>query len=182
MITDPELYAKLIEAFPEAWLEDPDVTDETRPLLDPVSERVTWDAPIHSIADIEAMPWSPPQTVNVKPSRFGPIRNLFATYDYCEERGIGAYGGGQTELGQGRGQIQYLASIFHPDTPNDVAPGGYNDPAQATSPGLPSSPLSRRSSRPASAGASDRARRRLSASRTQFVRYEGQTAFAVGFG
>jgi hypothetical protein len=139
--TDPELYAKLIDGFPEAWLEDPDVTDETRPLLDPVSERVTWDAPIHSIADIEAMPWSPPKTVNVKPSRFGPIRNLFAAYDYCEERGIGAYGGGQTELGQGRGQIQYLASIFHPDTPNDVAPGGYNDPEQATKPGLPSSPL-----------------------------------------
>ena len=141
VITDPELYAKLIEAFPEAWLEDPDVTAETKPLLNPVSERVTWDAPIHSIADIEAMPWSPPKTVNVKPSRFGPIRNLFAAYDYCETRGIGAYGGGQTELGQGRGQIQYLASIFHPDTPNDVAPGGYNDPEQATKPGLPSSPL-----------------------------------------
>ena len=139
--TDPELYAKLIETFPEAWLEDPDVNDETRPLLEPVHERVTWDAPIHSIADIEAMPWSPPRTVNVKPSRFGPIRNLFAAYDYCEERGIGAYGGGQTELGQGRGQIQYLASIFHPDTPNDVAPSGYNDPALATKPGLPSSPL-----------------------------------------
>lgn len=141
VVTDPELYAKLIEKFPDAWLEDPDVTDETRPLLEPVSERVTWDAPIHSIADIEAMPWSPPQTVNVKPSRFGPISNLFAAYDYCEERGIGAYGGGQTELGPGRGQIQYLASIFHPDTPNDVAPSGYNDPAQATKPGLPSSPL-----------------------------------------
>lgn len=141
VVTDPELYAKLIEKFPEAWLEDPDVTDETRPLLDPVSERITWDAPIHSIADIEAMPWSPPRTVNVKPSRFGPISNLFAAYDYCEERGIGAYGGGQTELGPGRGQIQYLASIFHPDTPNDVAPSGYNDPAQATKPGLPSSPL-----------------------------------------
>jgi hypothetical protein len=117
------------------------VTDETRPLLEPVSERVTWDAPIHAIADIEAMPWSPPKTVNVKPSRFGPISNLFAAYDYCEERGIGAYGGGQTELGPGRGQIQYLAAIFHPDTPNDVAPGGYNDPGQATKPGLPSSPL-----------------------------------------
>ncbi len=139
--TDPELYAKLIEAFPEAWLEDPDVTEETKPLLDPVSERVTWDAPIHSIADIEAMPWSPPKTVNVKPSRFGPIRNLFAAYDYCEARGIRAYGGGQTELGPGRGQIQYLASVFHPDTPNDVAPIGYNDPARATEPGLPSSPL-----------------------------------------
>lgn len=141
VVTDPVLYAKLIEAFPDAWLEDPDVTEETKPLLDPVSERVTWDAPIHSIADIEAMPWSPPKTVNVKPSRFGPISNLFAAYDYCEERGIGAYGGGQTELGPGRGQIQYLASIFHPDTPNDVAPGGYNDPAKATKPGLPSSPL-----------------------------------------
>ena len=141
VVTDPELYAKLIKAFPEAWLEDPDVTEETRPLLEPVSERVTWDAPIHSIADIESMPFSPPKTVNVKPSRFGPIRNLFATYDYCEERGIGAYGGGQTELGQGRGQIQYLASIFHPDTPNDVAPGGYIDPEKSTRPGLPSSPL-----------------------------------------
>jgi hypothetical protein len=141
VVTDPELYARLIEAFPDAWLEDPDVTDETRPLLDPVSERVTWDAPIHSIADIEAMPWSPPRTVNVKPSRFGPISRLFAAYDYCEERGIGAYGGGQTELGPGRGQIQYLASIFHPDTPNDTAPIGYNDPKQATSPGLPTSPL-----------------------------------------
>ncbi len=141
VITDPELYAKLIEKFPDAWLEDPDVTDETKPLLDPVSERVTWDAPIHSIADIEAMPWSPPKTVNVKPSRFGPVSNLFAAYDWCEEHGVGAYGGGQTELGPGRGQIQYLASIFHPDTPNDVAPSGYNDPEQATRPGLPSSPL-----------------------------------------
>jgi hypothetical protein len=57
--TDPELYGKLIEAFPEAWLEDPDVTDETKPILDPVADRVTWDAPIHSVADIEAQPWPP---------------------------------------------------------------------------------------------------------------------------
>ena len=138
--TDPELYAKLIAAFPEAWLEDPDVNEETKPLLDPVAERVTWDAPIHSVADIEGMPW-PPKMVNVKPSRFGAVSMLFEAYDHCEQRGIGAYGGGQTELGPGRGQIQYLAAIFHPGTPNDVAPSGYNDPAQATKPGLPSSPL-----------------------------------------
>ena len=152
VVTDPELYAKLIEAFPDAWLEDPDVTEETRPLLDPVSERVTWDAPIHSIADIEAMPWSPPKTVNVKPSRFGPIRNLFATYDYCEERGIGAYGGGQTELGPGRGQIQYLASIFHPDTPNDVAPAATTTPPRRPAPGCPRARCSRRSTTSAFAG------------------------------
>ena len=138
--TDPVLYRKLIEVFPNAWFEDPDVTEETKPILDPIAEQVTWDAPIHSVADIEAMPWEP-RMVNIKPSRFGAVKALFDAYDYCDERGIGAYGGGQSELGEGRGQIQYLASIFHPDTPNDVAPSGYNDPAQATKPGLPTSPL-----------------------------------------
>ncbi len=136
--TDPELYRKLIEAFPQAWLEDPDVNEETKPLLDPVADRVTWDAPIHSVADIEDRPW-PPKMVNIKPSRFGSLRELFAGYDHCREHNIGAYGGGQWELGPGRGQIQYLASIFHPDTPNDVAPSGYN--THGTEPGLPPSPL-----------------------------------------
>jgi hypothetical protein len=136
--TDPELYRKLIEAFPDAWLEDPDVDHQTRPLLEPVADRVTWDAPIHSVADIEDREW-PPMMVNIKPSRFGPIHALFAAYDHCEANGIGAYGGGQWELGPGRGQIQYLASIFHPDTPNDTAPTGYN--TAGTEPGLPSSPL-----------------------------------------
>jgi L-alanine-DL-glutamate epimerase-like enolase superfamily enzyme len=136
--TDPELYRKLIEAFPDAWLEDPDVNDETRPILDAVADRVTWDAVIHSVADIKAQPW-PPKMVNIKPSRFGPLHALFAAYDYCDENGIGAYGGGQWELGPGRGHIQYLASLFHPDTPNDVAPSGYN--TAGTEPGQPSSPL-----------------------------------------
>lgn len=136
--TDPVLYAKLIEAFPDAWLEDPDVNEETRPVLEPVRERLTWDAPIHSIADIEALPWEP-RMVNVKPSRIGGLRDLCATYDYCDEHGIGAYGGGQWELGVGRGQIQVLASLFHPDTPNDTAPRGYNEADPP--PGLPPSPL-----------------------------------------
>jgi L-alanine-DL-glutamate epimerase-like enolase superfamily enzyme len=136
--TDPELYRKLIDAFPSAWLEDPDVNDDTKPILTPVADRVTWDAPIHSVADIQDRPWTP-KMVNIKPSRFGPLRELFAGYDFCDENGIGAYGGGQWELGPGRGHIQYLASLFHPDTPNDVAPSGYN--TAGTEPGLPSSPL-----------------------------------------
>ena len=69
----------------------------------------------------------------------GSLHELFAAYDHCDENGIGAYGGGQWELGPGRGHIQYLASIFHPDTPNDVAPSGYN--TAGTEPGLPPSPL-----------------------------------------
>ena len=52
---------------------------------------------------------------------------------------MGAYGGGQTELGVGRDQIQYLASIFHPDTPNDTAPSAYNEPEPGD--GLETSPL-----------------------------------------
>jgi hypothetical protein len=135
---DPGLYRRVIEIFPDAWLEDPALTDATVPLLEPHADRVTWDAPIHSIADIEALRW-PPRTVNVKPSRFGTIERLFAAYDYCEAKGIGAYGGGQWELSVGRGHIQLLAALFHPDTPNDVAPGGYNAAQPPT--GLPASPL-----------------------------------------
>jgi L-alanine-DL-glutamate epimerase-like enolase superfamily enzyme len=135
---DPALYARVVEAFPEAWIEDPALRPEIDALLEPHRDRITWDAPIHSIADIEALPF-PPRIVNLKPSRLGGLRSLCDAYDYCAERGIGAYGGGQFELGPGRGHIQYLASLFHPDTPNDVAPGGYNlaDPPA----GLPSSPL-----------------------------------------
>ncbi len=135
---DPDLYARVVEAFPRAWIEDPALTDETEPVLRPHRDRITWDADIHSVDDILALPF-PPRMVNLKPSRFGSLRGLFATYDFCEESDIGAYGGGQFELGPGRGQIQYLASLFHPDGPNDVAPGGYNDPEPR--PGLPESPL-----------------------------------------
>ena len=135
---DPTLYRRVIEGLPGVWLEDPALDDATLPILVEVSSQVTWDAIIHAVEDIEALPW-PPKTVNVKPSRFGSIQKLFAAYDYCEANGIGAYGGGQFELGVGRGHIQYLAALFHPDTPNDVAPGGFNLPAPA--PGLPTSPL-----------------------------------------
>jgi hypothetical protein len=136
---DPVLYGRVIDAFPDAWLEDPDVvTAETAAVLSDAHDRITWDAPIHSIADIESLPF-PPKMVNIKPSRIGGLGRLCDTYDYCAGRGIGAYGGGQFELGPGRGQAQYLASLFHHDTPNDLAPAPYNvdDPP----PGLPSSPL-----------------------------------------
>jgi len=111
---------------------------ETAEVLAAHHDRITWDAPIHSIEDIEALPF-PPRMVNIKPSRIGGLPALCAAYDYCAERGIGAYGGGQFELGPGRGHIQYLASLFHPHTPNDVAPAGYNDPEPVA--GLPVSPL-----------------------------------------
>ena len=74
--------------------------------------------------------------VNIKPSRLGGLRNLLDAYDYCAASGIGNYGGGQFELGVGRGQIQYLASLFHADAPNDVAPTGFNLPDTAAGPAV----------------------------------------------
>jgi hypothetical protein len=138
-LADPVLYRRVAEAFPEAWLEDPDLSvPEAAAALSAEHARITWDAPIHSIADIEALPFAP-RMVNLKPSRIGSLRSLCETYDYCAEHAVGAYGGGQTELSVGRGQAQYLASLFHADAPNDLAPSAYNqvDPPA----GLPPSPL-----------------------------------------
>jgi hypothetical protein len=136
---DARLYRLVAEGFPEAWIEDPDLGDpEAAAALEPYRDRITWDAPIHAVADIEALPF-PPRMLNVKPSRFGTLRRLFAAYDYCTANGIGTYGGGQFELGPARGQIQYLASLFSPDAPNDVAPGGFN--AMQPARGLADSPL-----------------------------------------
>jgi hypothetical protein len=138
-VTDPAFYRRIAEAFPDAWLEDPDLNhDGAREALRPFEDRITWDAPIHSVDDILAMPVLA-RTVNLKPSRFGSVKALFAAYDFCAERGMGAYGGGQFELGVGRGQIQYLAALFHADAPNDIAPSGYD--ALDPEPGLPASPL-----------------------------------------
>jgi hypothetical protein len=133
-----ELYERVATAFPDAWIEDARLTDETRPVLEPHARRLTWDFPIHAVADVDALPY-PPACLNSKPSRFGSIERLLDFYDACEERGIAVYGGGQFELGPGRGQIQHLASLFHADAPNDVAPKEFNEGGPR--PGLPQSPL-----------------------------------------
>jgi L-alanine-DL-glutamate epimerase-like enolase superfamily enzyme len=142
---DLALYRRVAEGFPEAWLEDPALTEETEEVLRPHRDRITWDAPIHSVADVEGLTF-PPRTLNVKPSRFGFLHELLDFYDSSADRGISLYGGGMFELGAGRGQIQHLASLFNPDAPNDVAPGGYNE--REPRPGLPTSPLAAASNEP----------------------------------
>lgn len=134
---DPALYGRVLEGLPGVWLEDPELTPETVELLDPVADRVTWDAPIHSVDDITSLQWVP-SSVNIKPSRFGSVERLFAAYDHCASHRIAAYGGGQWELGVGRDHIQLLASLFHAEGSNDVAPSAYN---LGPTSGLPPSPL-----------------------------------------
>jgi len=140
---DPALYARVVRRFPDAIVEDAAVTGATCSALGDSLERLSWDAPIHSWADVELMArvtaLDVPRYLNIKPSRFGTAQALFDCIERARERGITLYGGGQFELGPGRGQIQALASLFYPDAPNDVAPAGYNEPEPA--PGLPRSPL-----------------------------------------
>jgi hypothetical protein len=138
MAPDLDLYRRVFEALPEAWIEDPAVAEDTVDLLHGHRDRITWDEPIHSVGDIEALPWRP-RLLNLKPARFGSVRRLFETYDYCAANGIGAYGGGMFEQGPGRGQLQYLAALFHPEGPNDLAPVKYN--LELPTRGLPRSPL-----------------------------------------
>lgn len=135
---DPELYRAVRDAFPDSYLEDPKVTPETRPVLEPARRRVTWDKPVTSVESLSRLPFEP-TVVNVKPSRFGSVENLLDTVEHCRENGIGMYGGGQFELAEGRGHVQALASLFYPDAPNDVSPREYHVPEPR--PGAPPSPL-----------------------------------------
>ena len=139
LVPDPELYRAVAECFPDAVIEDPAVGPEHLAALEGALDRLSFDAPIHSLADVDALPLAP-RWLNIKPSRFGSVRRLLDCVEACESRGIRMYGGGQFELGVGRPQIQALASVLYPDGPNDVAPGDFNvgDPR----PGLPTSPLS----------------------------------------
>jgi L-alanine-DL-glutamate epimerase-like enolase superfamily enzyme len=135
---DPELYGAVAELFPESVIEDASLEGACGEVMRGEEVRLSFDAPVHSLADLLALPVQP-GWLNVKPSRFATLPRLLECIEHCEGHGIRMYGGGQFELGPGRGQIQALASLFYADGPNDVAPADYNigDPR----PGLPQSPL-----------------------------------------
>jgi hypothetical protein len=135
---DPELYRAIVEELPDVVIEDAWLDDGLREALAGAEDRLSFDAPVHSLSDLDGLALEP-RWLNIKPSRFGTVRGLLETLDACEERGIQLYGGGQYELGHGRQQIQRLASVFYPDGPNDVAPSEYNEGEPRE--GLPQSPL-----------------------------------------
>jgi hypothetical protein len=138
LVPDPELYRAVIELFPDVVIEDASLEGECRKVLRGEEGRLSFDAPIHSVEDIRALPVEP-GWLNIKPSRFGTIERLLACIEHCDTEGIQMYGGGQFELGVGRRQIQALASLFYAGNPNDVAPSEYN--AGGPRPALPRSPL-----------------------------------------
>ncbi len=132
------LYDHVIGAFSDAYLEDPHDLPGVAERLDGHLDRVSYDALITRAEDIGATPVAA-RVVNVKPSRIGSLPTLFEVYARCAWENRPMYGGGMGELGVGRGQIELLASLFHADAPNDVAPSAYNEDDPAG--GLPASPL-----------------------------------------
>jgi hypothetical protein len=140
------LYDRVLDAFPDALLEDPHDLPEVAERLGPHLDRIAYDAPIATVAHLDATPLEA-RIFNIKPSRVGRLETLFELYAACQERALAMYGGGMGELGVARGQIQLLASLFSPEGPNDIAPSGFNalDPA----PDLETSPFP---ARPATTG------------------------------
>jgi len=145
---DPVQYRAAAAAFPEAILEDPTLSGPARDALDGEERRFSFDAPIHSWADVEAVAGrvfdgraSTLRYLNIKPSRFGSLGALLDCVERAQASGMELYGGGQFELGVGRDQIQALASLLYPAGPNDVAPRDYHGEAHAGAPRSPLEPL-----------------------------------------
>ena len=123
----PSLYRLVVEALPDALIEDPDVTDpEKAAILEPHRDRITWDALIHSVADVDALPF-PPKVLNSKPSRFGSVpravrllRHLCRARDRAVRR--------RPVRARPRPRPDPVPRVALPPgtPPNDVAPGEYN--------------------------------------------------------
>jgi L-alanine-DL-glutamate epimerase-like enolase superfamily enzyme len=134
---DARQYALVAAIFPDAILEDPVLSGPARDALNGHEDRFSFDAPIHSWKDVEGLAQLP-RFLNIKPSRFGALKELLDCIDLAKDAGIQLYGGGQFELGVGREHIEAMASLFYADGPNDVAPREYHGDAR---PGVPASPL-----------------------------------------
>ena len=115
------MYERVIAAFPDALLEDahdlPEVARAARargaPHLlrraDPLGRGPRRDPVPPARGQHQAVPRRRPAVAARRLRRVRGARLV-------------TYGGGMGELDVGRGQIQLLASLFHPDGPNDVAP------------------------------------------------------------
>src|SRR5262245_63766925 len=52
---EPELYRRIAEAFPKAWLEDPGLDERTDEVLGPHRDRVQWDGAVYSVEVVGSM-------------------------------------------------------------------------------------------------------------------------------
>jgi hypothetical protein len=138
--TDAGMYLRVAQAFPEAWLEDPDLgPPEAAAVLAPYRDRITWDAPIHSVADVEALPFAP-RTLNCKPSRFGRCARCWTSTTTARPAASRCTAAGSPNWVSGAGRSSAWPRCFTRDTPNDIAPSGW-DWLEFPETGLAPSPL-----------------------------------------
>ena len=135
---DPRLYRLVAEAFPEAVLEDPDLVDPgTAEALERHRERISWDAVIHSVGEIEGRRSRRAGSTSSRRGSGAALRSSTRTTTATPTASRCTAEGSSSFLwGEGN---QTLASLFHADGPNDVAPLGYD--GEAVEPGTPASPL-----------------------------------------
>ena len=134
--TDPVLYRGVRpRRFPKPGSRIP--TSPTRP---PPSWSPTVTASPgtrRSIRSPTSRPSRSPKMVNIKPSRFGALRASVRGLRLLRARGHRRLRRRAMGARLGRGHIQYLASLFHPDTPNDMAPTGTTSPTRRGPPDHP---------------------------------------------
>src|SRR5918999_2364594 len=86
-VPDPQLYRAAIELFPDAVYEDASLDGECGEVLRGHESHLSFDAPIHSVADLLALPVEPGWQ-NIKPSRFGTLELLLECIEHCDANGI----------------------------------------------------------------------------------------------
>ena len=86
VVPDPALYRTAVELFPDVVLEDASLDGECGEVLRGQEARLSFDAPIHSVADVRALPVEP-GWMNIKPSRFGTTERLLECIEHCAARG-----------------------------------------------------------------------------------------------
>src|SRR2546430_4654415 len=97
VVPDPALYRAAVELFPEVVFEDASLDGECGVALQGQEGRLSFDAPIHSVADVRALPVEP-GWLNIKPSRFGTTERLVGCIEHLTANGIQMDGGGPVWL------------------------------------------------------------------------------------
>src|SRR3974377_826144 len=83
---DPELYRAVAEELPDVVIEDAWLEDGCLEAPAGGGDRLSFDALVHSLADLNGLSVAP-QWLNIKPSRFGTVREVRATSEAAEGRG-----------------------------------------------------------------------------------------------
>ena len=137
----PGLYGMVAEGFPAAWIEDPDLNerDRPRPRAAPRPDHLGRAHPLgrrHRRASRSRRGRIELQAVALR-QRAAPLRRLRllrrARDRHLRRRPVGARPRPRADPVPGL--------LFHPSTPNDVAPAASTSTGSTRRPGLPTSPL-----------------------------------------